>query len=83
MRWLALTVLITLLTVTQTATAAAEENGMSNMLTENGAVTQTGAARSEAERHPSIVSSPDLYLFGVISLGILGLFWIRRHTSEL
>lgn len=25
----------------------------------------------------------DLSLFGVIALGVLGLFWIRRHTSEL
>lgn len=25
----------------------------------------------------------DLSLFGIIALGVLGLFWIRRHTSEL
>jgi hypothetical protein len=32
---------------------------------------------------PSTASAQDLSLFGVISLGIIGLFWIRRHTSEL
>ncbi len=25
----------------------------------------------------------DLPLLGVIALGVIGLFWIRRHTSEL
>ena len=30
-----------------------------------------------------IASALDLSLFGIISLGVLGLFWIRRHTSEL
>jgi hypothetical protein len=34
------------------------------------------------ERAP-VVSALDLSLFGIISLGVLGLFWIRRHTSEL
>jgi hypothetical protein len=28
-------------------------------------------------------SALDLSLFGVITLGVVGLFWIRRHTSEL
>ncbi len=28
-------------------------------------------------------SAQDLSIFGVISLGVIGLFWIRRHTSEL
>ncbi|MGD8829091.1 MAG: hypothetical protein PVF57_00665 [Pseudomonadales bacterium] len=25
----------------------------------------------------------DLSLFGIVALGVAGLFWIRRHTSEL
>jgi len=29
------------------------------------------------------VSLPDLSLLGTIALGVIGLFWIRRHTSEL
>jgi hypothetical protein len=28
-------------------------------------------------------SALDLSFFGVIALGVIGLFWIRRHTSEL
>jgi hypothetical protein len=32
---------------------------------------------------PIVASPQDLSIFGVISLGIIGLFWIRRHTSEL
>ena len=32
---------------------------------------------------PIVASPKDLSIFGVISLGIIGLFWIRRHTSEL
>lgn len=32
---------------------------------------------------PPGASAQDLSLFGIISLGVIGLFWIRRHTSEL
>ena len=32
---------------------------------------------------PIVASPKDLSIFGVISLGIIGLFWIRRHISEL
>lgn len=31
---------------------------------------------------PPGASALDLSLFGIISLGIIGLFWIRRHTAE-
>ncbi len=37
---------------------------------------------TDAERQ-SQASALDLALFGVIGLGVLGLLWIRRHTSEL
>jgi len=33
--------------------------------------------------HASSPSIQDLSLFGVLGLGIIGLLWIRRHTSEL
>ena len=33
--------------------------------------------------HGTNTSALDLSLFGVITLGVIGLFWIRRHTSEL
>jgi hypothetical protein len=36
---------------------------------------------TRAESHTSSVQ--DLSIFGVISLGILGLLWVRRHTTEL
>lgn len=37
----------------------------------------------DAKTTPIVASPQDLSIFGVISLGIIGLFWIRRHTSEL
>jgi len=40
-------------------------------------------ATLEFRNQPGNTSADDLSLFGVISLGILGLFWIRRHTAEL
>jgi hypothetical protein len=30
-----------------------------------------------------VTSAHDLSLFGILALGIIGLFWVRRHTSEL
>jgi len=38
-------------------------------------------AVANAEPHTSSVQ--DLSIFGVISLGIMGLVWVRRHTAEL
>jgi len=38
-------------------------------------------ALTRAESHTSSVQ--DLSIFGVISLGIMGLLWVRRHTTEL
>lgn len=31
----------------------------------------------------SVTSAADLSLFGILTLGIIGLLWVRRHTSEL
>lgn len=53
-----------------------EEKKSFNFLTK----TRSLIARPQNE---SGVSALDLSLFGIISLGVLGLFWIRRHTSEL
>ncbi|MCZ6457803.1 MAG: hypothetical protein O6766_00435 [Gammaproteobacteria bacterium] len=38
-------------------------------------------AVSNVQPHTSSVQ--DLSIFGVISLGIMGLIWVRRHTTEL
>jgi len=38
-------------------------------------------AMTQAESHTSSVQ--DLSIFVVLSLGIMGLLWVRRHTSEL
>ena len=78
MRSLVLTVLLLLLPVTPTAMAAVSDGIKSNNLTDPAVSTL-----AESPAHAPGVSAADLYLFGVISLGILGLFWIRRHTSEL
>lgn len=44
---------------------------------------QEGGAPLDRQDSATGVSALDISLFGVISLGIIGLFWIRRHTSEL
>jgi len=31
----------------------------------------------------NVTSAADLSLFGILALGIIGLLWVRRHTSEL
>lgn len=67
--------------VENTARAAnpiAEEHISSNLLTESAS-----AASGQLNIQPPGVSALDLSLFGIISLGVIGLFWIRRHTSEL
>lgn len=38
---------------------------------------------AELDNQPPGASALDLSLFAIISLGIIGLFWIRRHTAEL
>ena len=54
------------------------DNLLTNNLPENDAEPAIEATRALPE-----VSIVDLSLFGVIALGIIGLLWIRRHTSEL
>ena len=44
-------------------------------------VTVQRVAITEAESHTSSVQ--DLSIFVVLSLGIMGLLWVRRHTREL
>lgn len=63
---------------TGAGTPVAEESISSNILTE----TASGTPRQVSNQPPG-VSALDLSLFGIISLGVIGLFWIRRHTSEL
>lgn len=45
--------------------------------------TQEGTAPLKQQDPTPNASALDLSLFGVISLGVIGLLWIRRHTSEL
>ena len=82
MKSLAITVLVLLIAVTPLGAVAADESIPENMTAiltnpENVSATDPGAATTP------IASALDLSLFGIISLGVLGLFWIRRHTSEL
>ena len=76
MKRLAATCLLLTLTVTPIGVVSAEESSMTDILTENDS---TAVVETQSPR-PSAL---DLSLFGIISLGVLGLFWIRRHTSEL
>ena len=36
-----------------------------------------------AQSPAAATSAADLSLFGILALGIIGLLWVRRHTSEL
>ncbi|MGE0625342.1 MAG: hypothetical protein AB7I04_07515 [Pseudomonadales bacterium] len=51
-----------------------------DILSKNLPVTEEVAAEPADAPSASLL---DLSLFGVITLGVIGLFWIRRHTSEL
>ena len=42
-----------------------------------------GPPAAANDRSAPAASALNLSLLGIISLGVLGLFWIRRHTSEL
>ena len=85
MRTLAATLLVLLLAVTPPALGsvspaeerAAPENTASILSTSDD------LRASERDSATPVASALDLSLFGIISLGVLGLFWIRRHTSEL
>jgi hypothetical protein len=56
------------------ALASAEQASAANSV--NQAVESAGLQNASA-------SAQDLSLFGVLALGIIGLLWVRRHTSEL
>lgn len=87
MRVSAALILIAVLTgAMPAATAAAAANGPANNVTsltevtlEGGSHAPTGDAASTEPR----TTVQDIAIFGLISLGVLGLLWIRRHTSEL
>ena len=64
------------------ALAMQEATLAENILTTNLSDKEAEPASEPTHALPEI-SIVDLSLFGVISLGIIGLFWIRRHTSEL
>lgn len=57
--------------------SAQEEETLTNI------VSNSDALPAEVRAQPTGNSAVDLSLLGVISLGIIGLFWIRRHISEL
>jgi hypothetical protein len=82
MKILAASALVLLLAFTPMGVSAAESPAAS----ENTARILPESADRRGPEHDGtapIASVLDLSLFGIISLGVLGLFWIRRHTSEL
>ena len=77
---LAATVLVLFLAVAPLGAAVADERVVPEHIT--SILPKDGVRSNEIEMAPA-ASTLDLSLFGVITLGVLGLFWIRRHTSEL
>ena len=82
MKTLAASALVLLLAFTPMGVSAKEDpaapDNMARMLPES-----TDGHAPEHDGTAPIASALDLSLLGIISLGVLGLFWIRRHTSEL
>lgn len=76
-RFAALLMLIALSTGTPLALAITDDDTLSKNLPASERVAPAEPA------DPPATSLLDLSLFGVIALGVIGLFWIRRHTSEL
>ena len=74
--------LVLLLALTPIAANVAEDpatpDNMTNILPDSD-----GPPAAPNDRSAPAPSALDLSLLGIISLGVLGLFWIRRHTSEL
>lgn len=62
----------------QAGNALAEDIPSNNVSSNSG-----NAAMLETTDQAPSASALDLSFFGVIALGVIGLFWIRRHTSEL
>lgn len=68
------------------AAPAAEKAALSNIqsnIPKNKSAPATSRMIVDLSDQPAATSALDLSLFGIISLGIIGLFWIRRHTAEL
>jgi hypothetical protein len=66
---------LVLILLLQVGSAFAEDIPSNNMSSDTAMLETTDQAPS--------ASALDLSFFGVIALGVIGLFWIRRHTSEL
>ncbi len=82
MKIFAATALVLYLLLTPIGASAADERVTPENIT--SILPKSEAARpSELDSPTPAASALDLSLFGIISLGVLGLFWIRRHTSEL
>lgn len=81
MKILAATVLVLLLAVTPLGVAVADEPVASDNIT--SILPNNGPRSADLDTAAPTASALDLSLFGIITLGVLGLFWIRRHTSEL
>ena len=72
-----LTVLLGFALIAGPLAFGAETDNLSNFLPESET---TGVMTDAPTAEPAWL---DLSLLGVITLGIIGLFWIRRHTSQL
>jgi hypothetical protein len=86
MKILAATALILQLALTPTAVVGSVDAAEARAAQENttSILPNSESRRStELDGQTPVASGLDLSLFGIISLGVLGLFWIRRHTSEL
>lgn len=86
MKLLATIILILLITVMPSpgmgAVSTTDERALPEDITSIMPITENRPATGLNEQAP-VASALDLSLFSIISLGVLGLFWIRRHTSEL
>ena len=86
MKILAATALVLLIALTPTSVVGSVDAAENREVQENTAsiLSNSESRRSaELDSQTPVASALDLSLFGIISLGVLGLFWIRRHTSEL
>jgi len=63
-----------------TLAAAESTNGIASAANNVNKTNNIGLSNRPAG---PVTSAHDLSLFGILALGIIGLFWVRRHTSEL